>query len=109
MLDIPEESIKHGRGQVPRGSAPPPPPRSLVSLEQVLATQNNLMRRLVENGERRGAKRQQPRHKERDSLYSDFLASHLPVFANMTDPLEANSWLCTMESMFGLLHCIEYQ
>jgi hypothetical protein len=51
MLDIPEGSVKHGRGQVPRGSAPPPPPRSLVSLEQLLATQNNLMRRLVENGE----------------------------------------------------------
>jgi hypothetical protein len=55
ILDIPEGSIRRGRGQVPRGSAPPPPPRPPVSLEQLLATQNDLMRRQVENDERRGA------------------------------------------------------
>jgi hypothetical protein len=71
--------------------------------------QNDLMRRLVENDERHGAKRQQPRHQERDSSYSDFLATHPPVFADAIDPLEADSWLCTIESKFGLLHCIKYQ
>jgi hypothetical protein len=80
-----------------------------MSLEQLLATQNDLMRRLVENDEHRGAKLQQPRHQERDSLYSDFLATHLPVFADATDPLEADSWLRTTESKFRLLHCTEYQ
>jgi hypothetical protein len=67
------------------------------------------MRRLVENNERRGAKRQQPQHQERDSSYSDFLATHLLVFADVIDPLEANSWLRTTESKFRLLHYIEYQ
>jgi hypothetical protein len=67
------------------------------------------MRRLVENDERRGAEWQQPRHQERDSSYSDFLASHPPVFVDVTDPLEADTWLCIMESKFGLLHCTEYQ
>jgi hypothetical protein len=67
------------------------------------------MRRLIENDEHHGAERQQPRHQERDSSYSDFLATHLPVFADATDPLEADSWLYTTESKFGLLHCIEYQ
>jgi hypothetical protein len=81
ILDIPNGSIRRGRGHVPCGSAPPPPPQPPVSLEQLLATQNDLMRRLVENDERRGAKRQQPRHQERDSSYSDFLATHLLVFA----------------------------
>jgi hypothetical protein len=90
-LDIPEGSVRRGSGQVPRGGAPPPPPRPPVSLEQLLATQNDLMRRLVENDEHRGAERQQPRHQERDSSYSDFLVTHLPVFAYATDPLEANS------------------
>jgi hypothetical protein len=47
ILDIPEGSVRHGCGQVPRDSAPPPPPRPPVSLEQLLVTQNNLMRRLV--------------------------------------------------------------
>jgi hypothetical protein len=106
IFDIPEGSIGRGHGRVPRGGAPPPPH---VSLEQLLATQNDLMRRLVENDECRGAERQQPQHQERDSLYLDFLATHPPVFADATDPLEADNWLRTMESKFGLLHCTEYQ
>jgi hypothetical protein len=48
ILDIPKGSIRHGRGQVPCGGAPPPPPRPPVSLEQLLATQNDLMMGLVE-------------------------------------------------------------
>jgi hypothetical protein len=88
ILDIPEGSVGRGHGQVPCGGAPPPPP---VTLEQLLAMRNELMRRLSENDERHGTKRQHPRHKERDSLYSDFLATHPPVFADVTDPLEADS------------------
>jgi hypothetical protein len=52
-LDIPEGSVRRGHGQVPHGGAPHPTPRPPVSLEQLLATQNGLMRRLVENDERR--------------------------------------------------------
>jgi hypothetical protein len=90
-LDSPEGSAGRGRGQVPRGGAPPPPPRPPVSLEQLLATQNDLMTRLIENDERHGAERQQPWHQERDSSYSDFLTTHPPVFADATDPLEVDS------------------
>jgi hypothetical protein len=107
--DSPEGSLARGSGQVSRGSVPPPPPSPPVSLEQLLATQNDLMRRLIENDERRGAERQPPRHQDRDSSYSDFLATHPPIFADAIDPLEADSWLCTTESKFGLLHCTEYQ
>jgi hypothetical protein len=57
ILDIPEGSVGCGRDQVPRGGAPPPPPRPPISLEQLLATQNDLMRRLVENDEHCGAER----------------------------------------------------
>jgi hypothetical protein len=106
ILDIPKGFVGRGRGHVPRGGAPPPPP---VNLEQLLAMQNDLMRRLIENDERRGAERQQPRHQERDFLYSDFLATHPPVFTESTDPLEVDSWLRIMESKFGLLRCTEYQ
>jgi hypothetical protein len=42
-------------------------------------------------------------------LYSDFLATHPLVFADATNPLVADSWLCTTESKFRLLHYIEYQ
>jgi hypothetical protein len=108
ILNIPKGSIGRGRSQVPCGGAPPPPPRMPVSLEQLLATPNDLMRRVVKNDERHGVERQQPRHQERDS-YSEFLATHLPVFADATDPVKVDSWLRTTESKFGLHHCTEYQ
>jgi hypothetical protein len=109
ILDIPEGSTEHRCGHAPCGNAPPLPPRPPVSLEQLLATQNDLMRRLVENDERRGAERQQPQHQERDSSNSDFLATPPLVFTDVTDPLEADSWLHTTESKFELHHCTEYQ
>jgi hypothetical protein len=60
ILEIPGGSVRRGRGQVPCGGAPPPPPHPPISLEQLLATQNDLMRRLVENDEHRRAERHQP-------------------------------------------------
>jgi hypothetical protein len=109
ILEIPEESVRRGRGQVPCGGAPPPPPHPPISLEQLLATQNDLMRRLVESDECYGAEHQQPRHQEIGSSYLDFLASHPPEYADATNPLEADNWLCTTEYKFGLLRYTEYQ
>jgi hypothetical protein len=60
ILDIPEGSVGCGRGQVPHGGAPPPPPHPPhppISLEQLLTTQNDQMRRLVEINEHRGVER----------------------------------------------------
>jgi hypothetical protein len=65
---------------------------------------------LVENDARRGAgHRQYPHHQDMDSSYSDFLASHPPLFSEPSDPLEADNWLRTTEPKFGLLHIIEKQ
>jgi hypothetical protein len=108
-LDIPEGSTRRGRSQAPCGNAPPPPPRPPVNLEQLLATQNDLMRLIVENETRHVAECQQPQHQDRDSSYSNFWATKLPVFSDVSDPLEAPSWLLTTECKFGLLHCTEYQ
>jgi hypothetical protein len=58
-LDIPKGSIGRGRRQVPHGGSPHPPPHLPISLEHLLATQNDLMRRLVEKNEHRGAECQQ--------------------------------------------------
>jgi hypothetical protein len=41
--------------------------------------------------------------------YSEFLATHLPLFSGGKDLLEADDWLRTTESKFSLLHCIKYQ
>jgi hypothetical protein len=105
ILDILKGSVGRGRGQAPRGNAPPPPPRPPGSLEQLLATQNSLTHLLMENWTRCGADHQQPRHQDRDTSYSDFLMTHPPVFADAMDPLEVDNWLHTTESKFGLLHC----
>jgi hypothetical protein len=63
----------------------------------------------VENDKHHRAERQQPRHQERDFSYSEYLATHPSVFAEATDPLEADSWLRSIVSKFGLLHCTDYQ
>jgi hypothetical protein len=55
ILHIPKGSDRCGHGQVSCGGAPHPPPHPPISLEQLLAMQNDLMRRLVENDERHGA------------------------------------------------------
>jgi hypothetical protein len=65
VLDIPEGSAPRGcgRGQPSRGNAPPPSPHPPVNLEQLLATQNELMILLIQNEARRGAEHpQHPRY-----------------------------------------------
>jgi hypothetical protein len=91
ILDIPEVSAGRGRGQAPCGNATPSPPRLPVSLEQLLAMQNDLMHLIMENETRHVAERPQPRHQDRDPLYSDLLATHPPVFTDAIDPLEADN------------------
>jgi hypothetical protein len=55
-LDIPKGSIGrgHSRGQVPHANPPPPPPWAPINIEDLLATQNELMRVLVHNEANRG-------------------------------------------------------
>jgi hypothetical protein len=98
----------HGRGQAPHGNLPPPPaPRSSVSIEQLLATQTELMSLLMQNEACCGVEcPQHHQHQDMKTSYSDLLATHPPVFSGAWGPLEADDWLCTTESKFGLLHCI---
>jgi hypothetical protein len=112
VLDVPEGSATHGcgHGQPSHGNAPPPSPRPPVSLEQLLATQNELMTLLIQNEIRHGAEQpQHPRRQDMNTSYSEFLSTHPPLLSGAKDPLEANDWLHTTESKFGLLHYIEYQ
>jgi hypothetical protein len=41
--------------------------------------------------------------------YFDFLATQPPIFSRAKDLLDADDWLRTIESKFGLLHCTGYQ
>jgi hypothetical protein len=112
VLDIPEGSAPRrcGRGQPSRGNAPSPPPHPLVSLEHLLAMQNELMALVIQNEAHHGAERlQHPRYQDMDTSYSEFLVTHPPLLSWGRDPLETDDWLRTTESKFSLLHCTEYQ
>jgi hypothetical protein len=43
------------------------------------------------------------------TAYNDFAATRPPLFTEAGEPLEANYWLCAIESKFGLLPCTEVQ
>jgi hypothetical protein len=93
VLDISEGSALRGcgHGQPSRGNALSPPPHPPVSLEQQLPTQNELMTLHIQNEARRGAERpQHPRYQDMNMSYSEFLATHPPLFSGGKDPLEAD-------------------
>jgi hypothetical protein len=84
----------------------PPPPPLPVSIEQLLAMQNELMRGLTENLVQREV---HPPHCQPgvETSYTDFLVMHPLMFTEATDPLEADNSLRFIESKFGLLHRTE--
>jgi hypothetical protein len=43
------------------------------------------------------------------TTYTDFAATHPPLFTEAGEPLEADHWLQVMEFKFGLLRCTEVQ
>jgi hypothetical protein len=43
------------------------------------------------------------------TTYSDFVATHPPVYTEAGEPLVADYWLRVIESKFGLLCCTEVQ
>jgi hypothetical protein len=61
-----------------------------VSLEQLLATQNELMRVLTENLMQHEV-RSPHRQPEVETSYTNFLVTHPLTFVEATDPLEADN------------------
>jgi hypothetical protein len=43
------------------------------------------------------------------TTYNNFAATHLSLFTEVGEPLEADHWLWVIESKIGLLHCTEVQ
>jgi hypothetical protein len=108
-MELPKGSAGcgHSRGQAPHANPPPPPPHAPISIEDMLATQKELMRVLVKNEAHLGVDRPyHHRQQDMNTSYSDFLATHPPVFFGTKDSLDADDWLLTTESKFSLLHYI---
>jgi hypothetical protein len=90
---------------------PPPSPSLAQAIASILEShdeQTELLWQLVANSARGG-------NGVRNALtptpttYSDFTATHLPLFTEAGEPLEADHWLRVMESKFGLLCYTEVQ
>jgi hypothetical protein len=84
-------------------STAPPPPCAPISIEQLLATQNELMSVLMQNEAHHRVERLQHHwHQDLNTFDFDFLAPHPPIFSGAKDLLEVDDWLRTTESKFGL-------
>jgi hypothetical protein len=95
-----------------QGNGNPPPPSSLTqAIALILESrdeQTELLWQLVANSTRGGnGARNAPA--PAPTTYSDFVATHPPLFTEAGEPLDADHWLRVMESKFGLLRCTELQ
>jgi hypothetical protein len=100
------------RAENTQGNENPPPPPSLAqAIASILESrdeQTELLRQLVVNSTHGG---NGARNAPAPALttYSDFAATHPPLFTEAGEPLEADHWLRAVESKFGLLRCTEVQ
>ena len=85
-----------------RMEEPPNPPELAQAIAAMLTgrdEQTALLRELVQQGR---APRPEHHHQPLAPGYPEFLATQPPLFHKADEPLEANSWLRTIESKFTL-------
>jgi hypothetical protein len=90
---------------------PPPPPSLAQAIASILESRDEqikLLRHLIDNSIHggNGVRNAPP---PAPTTYSDFTATHPPLFTEAGEPLEADHWLRVMESKFRLLHCTKVQ
>jgi hypothetical protein len=92
------------------GNLPPPPSlaQAIAAIFESRDEQTELLWQLIANSAHGGnGARNTPT--PAPATYSDFTATHPPLFTKAGEPLEADHWLRVMESKFGLLRCTEVQ
>jgi hypothetical protein len=92
----------------PGGHSSPPPTLAqvIVSIHESRDEQTELLRLLMINSIHDGTVIGNARD-QAQSYYVEFLATQPPTFTKASEPLEADHWLCTIESKFDLLNCTE--
>jgi hypothetical protein len=82
--------------------------QAIASILESRGEQTELLRQLIANSARGGnGARNAPA--PAPTTYSDFAATHPPLFTEVGEPLEADHWLRVMESKFGLLRYTKVQ
>jgi hypothetical protein len=104
-------NVRNGAENSQGNGNPPPPPSLAQAIASILESrdeQTELLRQLIANSTRGG---NGARNAPAPALttYSDFAATHPPLFNEAGEPLEADHCLRVMESKFGLLRCIKVQ
>jgi hypothetical protein len=104
----------NGRGEAETSqvNGNPPPPQTLAqAITSILEShdgQTELLWQLVANFTR-GGNGVKNAPTPALTTYSDFTATHPPLFTEAGEPRKADHWLCVIESKFGLLRCTEVQ
>jgi hypothetical protein len=92
------------------GNSPPPSTltQAIASISESRDEQTELLWQLVAISARGG---NGARNAPTPALttYNDFATTHLSLFTEAGEPLEADHWLHAMEPTFGLLRCMEVQ
>jgi hypothetical protein len=104
-------NVQNGAENSQGNGNPPPPPSLAQAIASILESrdeQTELLRQVVANSTHGGnGVRNAPA--PAPTTYSDFTATHPPLFTKAGEPLEVDHWLRVMESKFGLLRCTEVQ
>jgi hypothetical protein len=104
-------NMRNGAENSQGNGNPAPPPslaQAIASILEFCDEQTELLRQLIANSTHGGnGARNAPA--PAPTTYSDFVATHPPLFTEVGEPLEADHWLQVMESKFGLLRCTEVQ
>jgi len=78
---------------------PPPPP----GFAEVLIAQTELLSQLVQGQQLHQQRGGHNDHQPQAASYLDFLETQPSLFHQMEEPLDADAWICTIESKFLLL------
>jgi hypothetical protein len=83
------------------GSQQPPP--APPNLAEVMARQTELLNQQVQAQMNQSHHMSRGRDEHPSAGYQDFLSTQPPLFHKADEPLDADAWLCTIESKFALL------
>jgi hypothetical protein len=79
------------------------PPLASPNLAKVMARQTELLNQLVQAQMNQYHHQQWGRDEPPSVGYQDFFSTQHPLFHKTEEPLDADAWLCTIESKFALL------